>query len=159
MASFKNIWDRYPNSDPCDAMDHGKKLYSSQCAIRLSHALDAAGVDLSSFSGDRCKVHPQHILDASALAKWVGKHLSEPTNITGSDWNEHIAGQTGIVCFEDYWARAGETTNRTGDHIDLWNGSRLTGLLSWFRVNWHIVVDGTWSDFGKSRRITFFRLG
>ena len=38
-----------------------------------------------------------------------------------------IKGRTGILFFENYWTRSGETQARaSGSHIDLWDGSRLT---------------------------------
>ncbi|MGN7876261.1 T6SS effector amidase Tae4 family protein [Roseateles sp. 22389] len=48
-----------------------------------------------------------------------------PETITGENWEKRIKGRTGIVYFADYWTRGNEKVS-TGDHIDLWNGSRLT---------------------------------
>ena len=38
-----------------------------------------------------------------------------------------ISGEKGIIFFKDYYG-----PNSQGDHIDLWNGSRLTKFVSWF---------------------------
>lgn len=40
MATFKQLWDNYPDTDPCDAKDKkGEKLFGNQCAIRLSYSM------------------------------------------------------------------------------------------------------------------------
>jgi hypothetical protein len=46
--------------------------------------------------------------------------------------------------------------SRTGDHIDLWNGSRFTEFSSWFRVHWGISYDGLWSDYRLASSALFF---
>jgi hypothetical protein len=50
MATFKNLWANYPDDDPCDAKnDKGEKLFSNQCAIRLSHSMNKPGCCLAPF--------------------------------------------------------------------------------------------------------------
>jgi hypothetical protein len=52
--------------------------------------------------------------------------------------------------------RAG--TTRTGDHIDLWNGSRMTECFSWLRVHLGVSWDGRWSNFRGSPRTLFWAI-
>ena len=68
---------------------------------------------------------------AEELSRWLGmtriEGLGAVEDITGIDWQETIERRRGIVAFDNYWARSsGESNRPTGDHIDLWNGSRLT---------------------------------
>ena len=80
-----------------------------------------------------------------------------PEEITGEDWVAKVEGRTGIIMFHAYWTRANEShENASGGHIDLWNGSKLTGFGTGLRVHWNIVIDGVWSDFRNSKRILFF---
>ncbi|WP_074687063.1 T6SS effector amidase Tae4 family protein [Paracidovorax citrulli] len=57
--------------------------------------------------------------------RFVGKQIENPQ--TGTDLFKSIHGRTGILFFRNYWG-----PGRQGDHIDLWNGSRVTALSSWF---------------------------
>ena len=162
MASFELILSNYPGSNPCDAKDaKGKKLlFENQCAIRLSQAMKKSGVSFASFPKARkCWVHPKddHILSAKELADWLAQKnvpfIKSVESITGPKWRDKVVDRTGIVCFEDYYEAS---QGGGGDHIDLWDGSALTGLGSWIRVRFSIVVPGYWSDFRKSKRIRFF---
>jgi Type VI secretion system (T6SS), amidase effector protein 4 len=159
---FEDLWRNYPGSDPCDAKDKdGKKLFANQCAIRVSYALKKTGVTFKSYPAKRkCWVHPDadHILSAAELADWlelqpfVGCKKSE--QVTGADWYDKVAGRTGIICFEDYYAPSGGSG---GDHIDLWNGSKMTATGSGLRARFGIVIPfGVWSDLRKARKIRFF---
>lgn len=67
----------------------------------------------------------------------------------------------------NYWRRSGETSTATGDHIDLWSGSRLTAtglsFLSTFgrRPGISTIGAGTswgYSDLGKSTEILFWEI-
>jgi hypothetical protein len=104
-------------------------------------------------------VHPKddHVLAAKELADWLRQQpfsgLTAMENVTGEEWRKKVVDRTGIICFEDYYA-GGQDSG--GDHIDLWSGSALTGLGSWMRTRFSIVVPGYWSDFRKARRIRFF---
>lgn len=66
-----------------------------------------------------------------------------------------VIDRTGIICFEDYYSA---DQHSGGGHIDLWNGSSLTGLGSWMRARFNIVVPGYGSDFRKARHIRLFPL-
>jgi len=161
MPTFESLWKNYPDDDPCDAKDKkGEKLFSNQCAIRLSYAMKKSGVSFHSFpKGRKCWIHPadDHILSAVELADWIQKSkipdILIVENITGDKWREKILSRTGIICFEDYYLRS---DGSGGDHIDLWNGNSLTGFGSYLRTAFNIVIPGLWSDLGKSKKIRFF---
>lgn len=98
--------------NPCDAKDQkGEKLFSNQCAIRLSYAMKKSGINFNSFpKGRKCWVLPtdEHILSAVELADWIQKSkipdILIVENITGDKWREKILSRTGIICFEDYYS-------------------------------------------------------
>ncbi|MCF6236926.1 MAG: type VI secretion system amidase effector protein Tae4 [Gammaproteobacteria bacterium] len=120
------------------------------------------GVSFQSFPENRkCWVHKsdEHILAAKELADWLEKGIvhfvSKPQNITGDNWRDRVLNKTGIICFEDYYAPSGGSG---GEHIDLWDGSSLTGFGSWLRTRFNIVVPGFWSDFRQSKTIRFFEV-
>jgi hypothetical protein len=69
----------------------------------------------------------------------------------------------GIVYFEDYWARSTDTPpNRTGDHIDLWDGNELAGS-TWIGTRLRLIFPwiaerfGT-SDLRKSKKVIFWEI-
>lgn len=163
MSYFMDLWRNYPSDDPCDAEDkNGDLLFKNQCAIRLSHAMKKTGVSFATFpAGRKCWVHKgqDHVLAAKELADWIDRgavpRIPSSTDVTGETWREKVVDKKGIICFEDYYAA---TSGSGGDHIDLWDGSSLTGLGSWLRTRFNIVVPGYWSDFRKSKKIRFFEL-
>lgn len=160
MVTFEQLWKHYPDEDPCDAKNgKGDKLFSNQCAIRLSHSMKACGISFASFPKKRkCWVHPgkEHILAAVALADWIQKakipNMLITETVTGAKWRDKVLFRTGIICFEDYYLRS---DGSGGDHIDLWNGSSMTGFGSYLRARFNIVIPSIWSDLGKSKKIRF----
>jgi hypothetical protein len=68
-----------------------------------------------------------------------------------------------VIYFADYWRRPGEK-NPSGDHIDLWNGSRLTAsglegaLVTIARFSLGIDSGFGFSDLGKSKTILFWEV-
>ena len=163
MSLFKTLWSNYPKDDPCDAKNEsGDILFKNQCAIRLSHSLNKSGVSLVSFPKARkCWVHKDknEVLAAKELSDWLDRSvhpkIKKSITITGSEWRDKILDKKGIICFGDYYAASGGSG---GDHIDLWDGSSLTGLGSWLRTRFNIVVPGYWSDFRNSKKIRFFEV-
>jgi Type VI secretion system (T6SS), amidase effector protein 4 len=130
--SFDKLWQGYPSSKPyVDKSGDPPKGFENQCAIKVSVALHAAGVDMKSFKGAAVSVDDKRLaIRAEELAAWLKtQHLIglplKPENVTGKEWQDKIKGRKGIVFFANYWPRDGET-RPTGDHIDLWNGWRLT---------------------------------
>lgn len=176
-VTFKQLWDNYPSGNPYD-----DPAYTNQCAIRMSVTFHRVGIDMRSFSSTRVK--PQDgqssigriLLDgkptatrANELGQWL-KHqpiggLGKPENITGADWKSKIKGRTGVIMFDGYWMRGGESAaNASGGHIDLWNGKELTsnGLMGSIEtfMRFSLDIDAPWprvySDLGKSKTILFF---
>ena len=105
-------------------------MYKDQCAIRVAVALQRCGASFETYKEAICGLHKgeKHALRAEELANWLNKRYlanwPAPTNVTGTDWQEKAKGKTGVIFFKDYWLRKGERYP-SGDHIDLWNGSRF----------------------------------
>lgn len=171
-VKFADLWDNYVTGDPYRDKD-GKvpKGYENQCAIRISATFHTVGVKMLSYSQrvlgkDISRVMLSDGKPAAARATDLAKWLKlmpfcglpeKPENITGKDWLQKVEGRTGIIMFDGYWTRDGEiATGASGGHIDLWNGSKLTGFGTGLRVHWNIVIDGIWSDFRNSKNILFF---
>ena len=57
-----------------------------------------------------------------------------------------------MLTFNTLWKPTPEIFgNRSGDHIDLWNGRRLTDWLSYPRIQLGFSIEGTFSDYHESR--------
>lgn len=163
--SFQKAWSEYP-ADPKspygDGVEHHPCRkpdgtippgYENQCAMRVGLALHHAGMDFSKYRGNKCsfKGHGGHIRGAQELANWLGGQLGGSIKYTehvhgtkpnpGSKAFEELRGQTGIVFFRDFWGQ-----NSTGDHIDLWDGSKGK-----------TVPPGD-SYFTRSKEVWFWRL-
>lgn len=175
-VKFARLWEAYPGGHPYVDPKTGKPPpgYENQCAIKVSIAIHGVGVEMKSFRGAAVQMNGRTTaVGAAQLAAWLklqpfcGLPMS-PEKATGADWQDKIRGKTGIVYFADYWARnAGEKTadRPTGDHIDLWNGSRLTATGMSFistlgrRIGLNSVGAGTswgYSDLGRSSEILFW---
>lgn len=177
-AEFATLWASYPGSPPFVDPKTGKPPpgYENQCAIKVSVAIHGVGIEMKSFRGAAETVNglPAALL-ASQLAAWLKQQPfcglpTSPENVTGAEWQNRIRGRTGIVYFADYWARnakeeAGDKP--TGDHIDLWNGSRLTATgMSFFstmgrRLGIGSLGAGTswgYSDLSRSSEILFWEI-
>jgi Type VI secretion system (T6SS), amidase effector protein 4 len=139
MPTFAHVWDNYPASEACLLRNKaGNLLYENQCAIKLGHALATSGVSFSKFRGSRCDraakdaSHAGHIRMAQELANWLKtkpfKDLGATQKFKAKTGFEEIKNRTGIIFLANYWQRASEkgTAARSGDHIDLWIGSRMT---------------------------------
>jgi hypothetical protein len=159
---FKELWNNYPNESAC------KKEFTNQCAIKLGAALAKTGVDTTTLvpANRHCWYHKNsegHILAADELARGLKKiklsGVSPAIAVTGANFKARLAGKKGIVYFEDYWLRATDNLGSpTGDHIDLWNGSRLTDWKSWVRIQFGLVIPEVWSDFEKAKTILFWKI-
>lgn len=140
FIKFKVFWDNYPSeSNPCVGDDgNPPEGWSNQCAIRVGIALEKSGVSFDSFSGARCPAGPPRggmVARAEELGKWLNQkpfaNCPDHEMFGGKDWQSRVSGRTGIILFHNYWRRKGERTgNGSGDHIDLWNGSRLTWSIT-----------------------------
>jgi hypothetical protein len=168
---FRDLWSAYPSAKPYLDPKTGDapKGYENQCAIKVSVALRGGGVDMSSFRGAHVLLERKKAaIRAKELAEWLKAQRtsglpSAPQSIVGADWQDKIKGKTGIVYFADYWLRPGEKAP-SGDHIDLWNGSRLTAsglegaLVTMARFGLGINAGPGFSDLGQSRTILFWEI-
>jgi len=136
VIKFTKLWGNHPTVEsfiddfPCKK--NGKKAFKNQCAIRMGVTFDKSGVNMKSFKGAKCwhGHKPAHILRAEELGNWLKGPFSPFKKIIifeGVNGFSKISGKKGIVFFKDYYGR-----NNQGDHIDLWNGSRLTKYATWF---------------------------
>ena len=138
--AFVNLWNNYPTeASPCDGP------WENQCAIRMSLTLNAEltiKVNKEKYPEPKCS--HEHARGAESLANWLWKkHLGRPKIRThGAQAKLDLISRTGIIFFKDCFTRSG-STDRTGDHIDLWN----KGLTK------------TYSDPGnKSAQVWFWEL-
>lgn len=167
---FSALWNAYPNEKPYVNQKTGEvpSGYENQCAIKVSVALHGAGIDMDMYSGAYVTIKMNRAaVRAEELAKWLRfqsiKGMSLPESIVADDWQRRIKGRNGIVFFADYWLRPGEKLP-SGDHIDLWNGSRLTAsgieglLVTAARFGLGIASGPGFSDLGKSKRILFWQV-
>lgn len=168
---FAPLWAAYPSSKPYLDPKTGDvpKGYENQCAIKVSVALAGVGEALSGYPGATVTVKGKRAaVRAAELAAWLRKTKipgvsTPPETITGSDWQSRVKNRTGILFFADYWLRQGETAP-TGDHIDLWNGSRLTAsglegaLVTIARFGLGIDSGPGFSDLGKAKTILFWEI-
>ncbi|MFS1525069.1 type VI secretion system amidase effector protein Tae4 [Microbulbifer sp. 2304DJ12-6] len=138
---FDKLWSNHPTisasifSDDAPCTVDGKRTYTNQCAIRMGVSLQKSGVKLDTFKGARCWYghKPGHILRAEELANWLKGPFSPFRQSLGFEASKgfvKINGKKGIVFFKDYYGPG----NR-GDHIDLWNGRRLTKFTTWFEFS------------------------
>ncbi len=174
---FATLWANYPDDKPYIDPKTGNppKNYEDQCAIKVCVALHKSGVEMKSFRGEsRILVNGKSTAaQAEDLASWL-KLIpfcglpSKTETVTGKDWEKKISGRTGIVFFKNYWQRSTDSSNHlTGDHIDLWNGSRLTAT-GWSaistigrRIGVNELFPGTsrgYSDLRLSSEILFWEV-
>jgi len=175
-VTFDRLWASYPSSHhPYVDAATGKVPagFENQCAIRVSMSIHGAGIEMKSFRGAARQVHglPVAYL-AEQLAGWLKLQPfcglpKEPEDVTGKNWQDKIRGRTGIIFFANYWKRDGETTRPTGDHIDLWNKSKLTSNAANFArrlgitsVQWlpRPLDAFNFSDLGNSTQILFWEV-
>lgn len=166
MVAFAALWNNYPSDDtPCrDKSGNVPSGFQNQCAIRVGTALEKSGVLFTTFTGLRCPSAPKNsgrVAGAQALANWLTKGrfpgCPNPEKYTGQTAFDEIEDRTGIIFLANYWQRSTDQgAARTGDHIDLWNGSRMTSTSSWFRVHLGISWDGLWSDYRLASTVLFW---
>lgn len=174
-VTFARLWAAYPAGHPYVDPRTGKPPagYENQCAIKVCVAIHGAGIEMKSFRGAAVKMNGlTTAIVAAQLAAWLKLQPfcglpQAPENITGKGWEARIQSRTGIVYFENYWRRSGETTTATGDHVDLWNGSRLTAnapnlvrRLGITSIQWlpGPLASYNFSDLGNSTTILFWEV-
>lgn len=103
------------------------------------------------------KDKPKYAIRAQELANWFASphsHLRVRTQkFSGKEVFEKINNKTGIVFFQNYWGPGNQ-----GDHIDLWNGFRLTHWISWVQIHARIRSVGINSDFRRAESIWFWEM-
>lgn len=167
--SFKALWDAHPTvrgEKAACLLENGSKAFDDQCAISVGTALACCGCNVSKLKATFCWHHPKkdgHILRAKELAKalYSGPFagMDAVTKVTTENFDKVLRQETGIIFFKDYWRRSGESFgNRSGDHIDLWNGSRLTAKNTWFRIQWGIHWEGWASNYFDSAEVWFWKV-
>ena len=149
MITFQQLWENHPTitGDDAPCSTNGKAHFLNQCSIKLGVCLSRCGVDTNNIPGvTHCGHHKKlqgHVIRAEELANGLTKYsiagLQKVEKVEPKMFRDKLAGRTGIIFFKDYWQREvdgkkEEFRNRSGDHIDLWNGSRLTAWTSWFRI-------------------------
>lgn len=174
-VTFARLWGSYPSGHPYVDPKTGKPPagFSNQCAIKVSLAIHGAGVEMKSFRGGAIKMNGlTTAYVAEQLAAWLKLQPfcglpKAPEDVTGKDWQGKIAGRTGIIFFANYWKREGESTRPTGDHIDLWNKTRLTSNPANFvrrlgisSIQWlpGLLADYNFSDLAGSTQILFWEV-
>jgi hypothetical protein len=108
-----------------------------------------------------CSTNSKHVIRAQELATWLQKNLNGVKVLTGENFQDYISGKTGIVFFQDYWQRSGES-GITGDHIDLWNKNEMGGysvLTTWYRTTFPRLAEYSgYSDLRKSTQVLFWEI-
>jgi hypothetical protein len=100
---------------------------------------------------------------ANALNKLPIPGIKSGLKVNPSDFRSVLNGKKGIIFFKDYWQRtiSGKKEsfrNRTGDHIDLWNGFRLAHSRSIVQMYLRIGSFGLGSDHSQSKEIWFWEV-
>ena len=172
MVKFNQLWKNHPTIQketyPCKSTS-GKKNFNDQCAIRMGACLAKSGVNTTKIvsKNRHCWQHDVsygHILAAEELANGLKRciipGIQKMDKFDSSQFQRELNHKQGIIFFKDFWQRTinGKKEifrNRSGDHIDLWNGSRLTDWRTWFAIS---NVFNTGGAYGKSKEIWFWRV-
>jgi hypothetical protein len=158
MPAFVSLSSNHPNING-DTPLLDKKVYENQCAINMSAAWMRSGKSLSGYTGTLSweKDKPKYAIRAQELANWLASprsHLhAKVQKFAGKEVFDAIKHDRGIIFFKNYWGAGNQ-----GDHIDLWNGSRLTHWVSWIQIHARIGSIGINSDFRKAESIWFWVL-
>ena len=170
MVDFETLWNNYPSSSKMKAKcrnegPNDSRPFDNYCAIMLSEALNKSGVStFRAKNADKCWSHSgkRHILRAEALADWLaGSNIAGigkcEKGINPKTFSDDLEGRAGIIFFKDYWRRGNESfERRTGDHIDLWNGSHITS--SYMVTREALEFFGSVSDLNNCKEIWFWEV-
>lgn len=123
--TFESLNANYPRTE---ALVGGLcSSYENQCAIRMSQALNQAGLKISSgsYPDPTCKADGiLHARGAESLANFLWRKLGPPVVSANVKNDFGFRGSTGIIFFKDITGFRGGL----GDHIDLWDGSKTKGF-------------------------------
>ncbi len=158
MTNFQKIWSNHPiikGDDP--VLD--KKVYENQCAINLSAALMRSGIQLTGFRGALSwqKGAPKYAIRAQELADWLQTTFPRVPmkceKVAPKEFSAKLSQKRGIIFFQNYWG-----SGKQGDHIDLWNGSRLTHMRSLAQIYLRVGSFGLGSDYREAESVWFWGL-
>lgn len=156
IPSFDALWSAHPViGGNGSTLDRGK--YPLQCAINLFAAMLGAGFDMSTYSGrlSERKGGHRYGLSAEEFARWLDQRkcgIGGSVKLKDADPFAQIKNKTGIIYFANFYGR-------TGDHIDLFNGVRMTRRTSWLRIHLDITVLEEyfdWGDYREAEEIRFW---
>lgn len=161
MPTFAQLWANHPTiKGDAPLLDRG--VYPNQCAINVSAALVRSGVDMSRYSGTRSwqEGKPKYAIRAEELAHWLATGAAHlPARLTKYAGKavagafDKMDGKAGLIFLKDYYG-----PGLSGDHIDLFNGSRMTDWSSWIRIQTGFSIPEYWSDYRKAAAIWFWQL-
>ncbi len=166
VLNFHTLWNNHPtiteDEYPCSTGTTSN--FTNHCAIRMGTCLAKCGVDTTQIPGVRHCWFPGHennghTLAAEELANGLTKYpiagVQKIRKINPENFSTSLHGKTGIIFFKDYWERilpnAGgveSRSNKSGDHIDLWNKSGLTSLNKWIRI-FQTISGGVYDYYEK----------
>jgi hypothetical protein len=119
---FTKLDSNYPaTNDPCD----DKPPWSNQCAIRMSISLNGEGshpVNASTYTEPKCS--HERARGAESLANWLWTNYRPAFKYTPAKAEGKIKTKQGIVFIKNCFTRTGET-EKNGDHIDLWDKTKM----------------------------------
>jgi hypothetical protein len=139
---FDRFWSNHPsnqtppNNDPCST--DGAPNFPNECCIRFGTMLVASGIKLTKYKGAFCwyghgKTHTLRVeemklwLNSDAVSFVKKADISKRSHGHQKTYQDY-QNMRGIVVFRNFWGE-----NNQGDHIDLWNGTRVAhGALDYF---------------------------
>lgn len=142
---FQPLWDYYQyNRD----VAKGLAPEQNRCAIVLSMTLGfqprAGELTLQQLGGEgisaifteirkkmvippvaKAEISKRYYIQAQQLANRLETEWGPPLVVDGPKARGLISGEKGIIFIQDAYQSAGSFGRRTGDHIDVWNASRI----------------------------------
>jgi len=175
MVAFTQLWRNHPtitgNTVPCSTKK--EIYYSNQCTIRMGVCLQNSGIDTTRIPNVvRCPYHKKqagHILRVEELANALKNYahlfpgVGKMEEIDPVNFKMTLVKKKGIIFLKDYYRRSLPSgrkelsRDRSGDHIDLWNGLQFTDPKSLIRIQRHIVDENN-SDLELSKAIWFWEI-
>lgn len=130
MLSFKKLWASHPTVKGEQPLLDTKTYETnapSTCMRRLNAPASTSRLSVASFPGRRTSRNTLFV--PKSWPTGLRRPLVGCTGLRNSRGEafDKIEGKRGIVFFQNYWGPGNQ-----GDHIDLWNGSRLTDWSSGF---------------------------
>ena len=136
-AEIRDIWNAHPaingELQPCRHRETGEPNFESQCAIRLSCAIQRAGYSMKDYNRAQCwkwicDTTEVHALRCEELKIWLEDKLGEPDVKYHPDWEEY-KGKEGIVIFLNFHGKGLQ-----GDHADIvLNDNQTNGSNDYYK--------------------------